>query len=122
MWVHVGQLVTHLLHFPLCNHYFQYQSISLFHTNQFVRVCDCYDQDSTVSSLTNGELGNFDKLMTSLLSVEPIINSQMLPSMFRARFDTLLDKLSMFGRAIPFKSVPFITTGDCSSEICSSSY
>ena len=66
-------------------------------------VCGGCDRDFTVSTSTPGaELDNFDQLLTLLLSVRGFLQS-LFPGIFRSQFNILLDRLSDFGRAIPYR-------------------
>ena len=67
-------------------------------------VCGDCDCDSTVSTSTPGvELDNFDELLTLLLSVRGFLQCSLFPVVFWTQFNILLDWLSGFGRAIPYR-------------------
>ena len=66
-------------------------------------VCGGCDHDFTVSTSTPGtELDNFDQLLTLLLSVRGFLQCSLFPGIFWSLFNILLDRLSDFGRAIPY--------------------
>ena len=67
-------------------------------------VCGGCDHDFTVSTSTPGaELDNFDQLLTLLLSVRRFSQCSLFPGIFRSQFNILLDHLSDFRRAIPYR-------------------
>ena len=66
-------------------------------------VCGDCDRDFTVSTSTLGaELDNFDQLLTLLLSVRGFLQCSLFSGVVRTQFNILLDRLSDFGRAIPY--------------------
>ena len=66
-------------------------------------VCGGCDRDFTVSTSTpDAELDNFDQLLTLLLSVRGFLQCPLFPGIFRSQFNILLDRLSDFGRAVPY--------------------
>ena len=72
------------------------------HNHQGFVCVDC-DRDFTVSSSTPGAgLDNFDQLLTLLLSVRGFLQCSFFPGVVRTQFNILLDRLSDFGRAIPY--------------------
>ena len=74
------------------------------HSNHQGFVCGDCDHDCTVSTSTSDAgLDNFDQLLTLLLSVRVFLQCSLLPSVFRSQFNLLLDRLSDFGRAIPYR-------------------
>ena len=67
-------------------------------------VCGDCDCDFTVSTSTPGaELDNFDQLLTLLLSVRGFLQFSLFPGIFWTQFNILLDHLSDFRRAIPYR-------------------
>ena len=74
------------------------------HNNHRGFVCGDCDRDFTVSTSTpDAELDNFDQLLTLLLSVRGILQCSLFPGIFQSQFNILLDRLSGFGRAIPYR-------------------
>ena len=66
-------------------------------------VCGGCDCDFTVSTSTPGaELDNFDQLLTLLLSVRGFLQCSLFSGILRTQCNILLDRLSDFGRAIPY--------------------
>ena len=67
-------------------------------------VCGGCDRDFTVSTSTPAaELDNFDQLLTLLLSVRGFLQCSLFPGIFQTQFNILLDRLSDFWRAIPYR-------------------
>ena len=76
----------------------------MVHNNHRGFVCGDCDHDFTVSTSTpDAELDNFDQLLTLLLSVRGFLQCSLFPGIFRNQFNILLDRLSGFGRAIPYR-------------------
>ena len=74
--------------------------------NQGLCVCgDCADCicDSTVSSSNYIEIDNFDQLLTLLLSVKEFLQCHLFPAAFVVHFEVLLDRISTFSRAVPYR-------------------
>ena len=66
-------------------------------------MCGDCDRDFTVSTSTPGaKLDNFDQLLTLLLSVRGFLQCSLFPGVVRTQFNILLDRLSDFGRVIPY--------------------
>ena len=73
------------------------------HSNHQGFVCGDCGCDHTVSTSTSDAgLDNFDQLLTLLLSVRVFLQCSLFSSVFRSQFNLLLDRLSDFGRAIPY--------------------
>ena len=74
------------------------------HNNHQGFVCGDCDCDCTVSTSTSDvKLDNFDQLLTLLLSVKTFLQCSLFPNVFWRQFNLLLDRLSNFGRAIPYR-------------------
>ena len=67
-------------------------------------VCGGCDCDFTVSTSTpDAKLDYFDQLLKLLLSVRGFLQCSLFPGIFQSQFNILLDRLSDFGRAIPYR-------------------
>ena len=74
------------------------------HNNHRGFVCGDCDCDFTVyTSTPDAELDNFDQLLTQLLSVRGFLQCSLFPGIFLSQFNILLDHLSDFRRAVPYR-------------------